>query len=55
MKRQTKDIIYEVALGIKYFGRLEFTTGRVERMSVLQYLVIIYACYGVFLVEKNKY
>ena len=55
MKMQTKDIIDEVCRGIKYFGKCEFTTGRVERLSVVQYLVIIYACYGFFLVEKNKY
>ena len=55
MKMQTKDIIDEVCRGIKYFGKCEFTTERMERLSVVQYLVIIYACYGVFLVEKNKY
>ena len=53
LKKNAKDVIYEVAVGIKYFSKLEFTTEKQKRLSTLQYLVIIFSCYGVFLVEEK--
>ena len=52
LKKNARDVIFEVACGIKYFSKLEFSREKQKRLSTLQYPVIIFSCYGVFLIEE---